>query len=207
MIHLLDTVALLAASSSKKSTSSSGSYTFLLFLVVIGVALYFLFLRPQQQRTKRQREVNSAIAEGDEVLTVGGMVGRVVEMHDDRVTIEAGGPNGTRLVFLRSAISRKLTEQQTGGRQEHPEFELQRADGKAVSEPEEPAQGEPTVSGSTASGGTTKGAKASGQPSSGEAANDDPDEGLPGNGSEPQTGARPAGGRRRRRGNNGGGRS
>lgn len=129
MIHALATVTTLVAASSKKTTSSS-SYTFLLFLLVIGVALYFLFLRPQQQKAKRQREANSQVEVGDEVLTVGGMVGRIVDMEGDRVTVETGGDGGpvTRLVFVRNAISRKLEE--APSTDEHPEFELDHSDGQ-----------------------------------------------------------------------------
>lgn len=94
--------------------SSSSSVTFLLFIVLIIGALYLLFLRPQQQRARKQREMMSAIDVGDEVLTVGGIVGRVLFIDGDRVTIETGDGGGqyeapgTRLVLLRSAISRKL---------------------------------------------------------------------------------------------------
>lgn len=109
------TTALLAASSS--NSSSGGSSTFLIFIVLIAVVGYFLLVRPQRQRQRRQREQQSAVSVGDEVLTVGGIVGRVVAVDADRVTVIVGadtvgfpaaGSEPTRLVFVRNAISKKL---------------------------------------------------------------------------------------------------
>ena len=85
--------------------------------MVIGLAFYLLLIRPQQQRTKKQRAAQSDIAVGDEVLTIGGIVGTVLEMDDERVTIltggEPGGPDGSgsqplRIVLVRHAIARKI---------------------------------------------------------------------------------------------------
>ncbi len=108
--------ALLAASSSK-STSSSGSTTFIVFLVLIALVGYFLLIRPQKQKQRRQREQQSAIGVGDEVVTVGGIVGKVIAVDADRVTILSGGDTvgfpalgnePTRLVLVRNAIARKI---------------------------------------------------------------------------------------------------
>lgn len=106
--------ALLAASS---STSSSGGSTFIIFLVGIALVGYFLLIRPQKQRARRQKEQQSQIGVGDEVLTVGGIVGRVIAVDADRVTILSGGDtvgfpavgnDPTRLVLVRNAISKKI---------------------------------------------------------------------------------------------------
>jgi preprotein translocase YajC subunit len=111
MTHLLGLVPSLVAATQKKSSSSAG---FLLVLVVIVFAGYFLFLRPQQQKQRRAREQTTSIEVGDEILTVGGIVGRVIDMTDDRITILTGeGPDGaegqpTRLLLVRQAIARKI---------------------------------------------------------------------------------------------------
>ena len=98
------------------STKSSGSSVFLIVLVGIVAAVYFLFLRPQQQKQKQQRAQQGQAEVGDEVLTVGGIVGRVVDISGDRVTIVSGeGSEGaveggvpTRIVLLRQGIARKI---------------------------------------------------------------------------------------------------
>ncbi len=106
--------ALLVASSTKSSSSST---TFIVFLVLIALVGYFLLIRPQRQKQRRQREQQSAISVGDEVLTVGGIVGKVTAIDADRVTILTGGDTvgfaaagsePTRLVLVRNAIARKI---------------------------------------------------------------------------------------------------
>ncbi len=107
--------ALLVAAT--KKPTSSGSSTFIIFLVLIAVVGYFLLIRPQKQRQRRQREQQSNIGVGDEVLTVGGIVGRVIALDGEHVTILSGGDTvgfpavgnePTRLVLVRNAISRKI---------------------------------------------------------------------------------------------------
>jgi len=109
-------VHLLAATTTKKSSGSS-SFTFIIFIVVIGAAGYFLLLRPQQQKQKRARAEQQQIAVGDEVLTIGGIVGTVLDIDNDRVTLITGVQDGdeggapgqpTRLVLVRNAIARKV---------------------------------------------------------------------------------------------------
>jgi preprotein translocase subunit YajC len=114
-VNLLSLAPALLAATTKKSTTSSGSYTFLIFIVIVVVALYFLFLRPNQQKAKRAREENATIGVGDRVVTIGGIVGVIEEMHGDRVLLVSSNPGfdgaaeePTRLIMLRSAIARKV---------------------------------------------------------------------------------------------------
>lgn len=112
MTLLAPAAAQLAAATSKTTTSSGGSVFLLVLIAVVAVA-YFAFLRPQQQRAKQQRARSREVEVGDEVLTVGGIVGRVVDVTGDRVTIvsgEDGGPAAmpTRLVIVKQGIARKI---------------------------------------------------------------------------------------------------
>ena len=59
----------------------------LLFLVVV---FYFFMLRPQKKRQKQEQEMRNTLQIGDEVVTIGGIVGRVVSMKDDSLLIETG---------------------------------------------------------------------------------------------------------------------
>jgi preprotein translocase subunit YajC len=104
---------LLAATT--KAKTSSGSVTFLIFIVIVVGALYFLFLRPNQQKARKQREDNASINVGDRVVSIGGIVGTIEEMQNDRVVLLSSNPGvdgdnvqPTRLVLLRSAIARKI---------------------------------------------------------------------------------------------------
>ena len=101
------------------SKSSSSSLLTLLPLVAIGLLGYFFFIRPQQRKAQaaRQGAQGSAFEVGDEVQTVGGVIGTVLEVHGDRYTLLTGalgddgnldGPQPTRIVFVRQAIAKKI---------------------------------------------------------------------------------------------------
>jgi preprotein translocase YajC subunit len=105
----------LVATSSK---SSSSSLLTLLPLVAIGLLGYFFFIRPQQRKAQAARQSQGSSFEvGDEVQTVGGVIGTVLEVHGDRYTLLTGalgddgnldGPQPTRIVFVRQAIAKKI---------------------------------------------------------------------------------------------------
>ena len=101
-------VALAVADSSKKT--SGGSPIILIVLLGFVVLLYFFVLRPRSQRQRQAREEVRKVQVGDEVATIGGLVGTIVSEDGDRVTISTG--SGTELVYLRQAIGRRLTPPQ-----------------------------------------------------------------------------------------------
>jgi len=59
------------------------------YLVVIVGALYFVMIRPQRKRTKKEAKMRENIQVGDEILTVGGIYGRVVSLKEDSIIIES----------------------------------------------------------------------------------------------------------------------
>jgi preprotein translocase subunit YajC len=111
-------LAHLLLASSTKSTSSSSAFLTLLPLLAIGVLGYFFFIKPQQRKAQAARAAQgSGIEVGDEVQTVGGVIGTVLEIHGDRYTLLTGalgndgnldGPQPTRIVFVRQAIAKKI---------------------------------------------------------------------------------------------------
>lgn len=80
----------------------------LIFLGLLFVVFYFFLIRPQQRRMNAQRQLISSIEEGDEIVTMGGIVGTVSELEDDAMLLEVAPDVNIRV--LRSAVSRKLTE-------------------------------------------------------------------------------------------------
>jgi preprotein translocase subunit YajC len=72
-------------------------------IVAIGAVFYFLIIRPQGQARRRAEEMVAAIKKGDEVVTAGGIVGRVKDVKDSRLTIETGTAT---IVVERSRIVR-----------------------------------------------------------------------------------------------------
>ncbi len=97
-------VPLLAASSSSKS-STGGISIFYLFLLV-AVAFYFFVYRPQQKKARAMREQTNKFEVGDEVLTAGGIVGHVIAVEGDRVTLETSV--GASFVVLKQYVLRRL---------------------------------------------------------------------------------------------------
>jgi preprotein translocase subunit YajC len=71
-------------------------------IILMFVLLYFLMIRPQMKRAKEQKAMIEALQKGDEVITAGGMVGRITKMTDQYVTVEVA-PN-TEIVLQRSAV-------------------------------------------------------------------------------------------------------
>ncbi len=83
---------------------SSGMLTSLLPLILIVVIMYFLVLRPQQQRAKQHREMVKALRRGDSVVTNGGLVGKVTKVvDDDQIEVEIA--DGVRVRQMRSMVS------------------------------------------------------------------------------------------------------
>ncbi len=105
-----------------------------LVFVLFFAGVYFLLLRPQQQRVRRQRELITAIGVGDRVVTAGGLIGRVVDVADDRLELEVA--DGVVVELLRLAISRRLDESESesgfgGGATETEGEEDEEYDGEA----------------------------------------------------------------------------
>jgi preprotein translocase subunit YajC len=101
MTPALGAIDLVAAAAKKSGTSP----TIFIFLI-IGAAFYFLIYRPQQRKQKAARAQASGYEVGDEVVTAGGIVGHVLDITDDRVTLETSV--GASFVVLKPYILRKL---------------------------------------------------------------------------------------------------
>jgi preprotein translocase subunit YajC len=70
---------------------ASGGLTVLMFQIgLIGLVFYFLIIRPQGQARKKHAEILAALKKGDEITTAGGIIGRVKEIKEEKVTIETG---------------------------------------------------------------------------------------------------------------------
>lgn len=59
------------------------------YVAVIGVALYFLMIRPQKKKQKAEESMRNNVQVGDEIITIGGFYGRVVSIKEDALTIES----------------------------------------------------------------------------------------------------------------------
>jgi preprotein translocase subunit YajC len=73
-------------------------------VLLIGAIFYWLLIKPQRDERKRHQAMVAALKKGDEVATVGGIIGTIVHVEEDRVTLKTG--ENTRLVVERQKISR-----------------------------------------------------------------------------------------------------
>ena len=71
-------------------------------IILMFVLLYFLMIRPQMKRAKEQKAMIEALQKGDEVVTSGGVVGKITKLGEQYVTIEVAP--STELVVQRSAV-------------------------------------------------------------------------------------------------------
>ncbi len=72
-------------------------------LVLMFVVMYFLMIRPQKKQEKEAQAMRDSLAVGDEITTIGGIIGEIVSIKDETVTIETSKA-GTKIRFLKSAI-------------------------------------------------------------------------------------------------------
>jgi len=63
-------------------------------IILMFVILYFLMIRPQMKKQKEHRNMVTALAKGDEVITAGGIVGKVSEVKDNYITVEIANDGG-----------------------------------------------------------------------------------------------------------------
>ncbi len=101
---------LLYSSSDGSSTSTAGSTsTYIILMVVLVAIMYFLMIRPQRKRQKEEQEMRSSLEIGDEIVTIGGIVGRVITIREDDIVIETGADRN-KLKIQRWAINSNVTK-------------------------------------------------------------------------------------------------
>jgi preprotein translocase subunit YajC len=78
------------------AAESSGASSFLTMapILLMVVVLYFLMIRPQVKRQKEHKSMADALKKGDEVITSGGIVGKITEINDQFVTLQVAAVNG-----------------------------------------------------------------------------------------------------------------
>ena len=85
--------------------TTTESYISLFFtLALMLVMLYFMIYRPQKKQEKKDAAMRAALEIGDQVVTIGGIVGRVVAIKDDTFVLETGADR-VKIRFTKSAIS------------------------------------------------------------------------------------------------------
>ena len=93
---------IISSAFAQAAPSGDSGYIGLLPIVLMFVLLYFLMIRPQMKRAKESKQMIEALQKGDEVITAGGVVGRITRMGDAYISLEIA-PN-TEISLQKAAI-------------------------------------------------------------------------------------------------------
>jgi len=101
------------------ATKGSGGSGFLLLIVLALAAMWLIVIRPQRRKQRLQQSMQSDLAVGDEILTAGGVYGKVTQIGEDEVHVEIA-PN-VEVRLARRAIAAQLTEHEPDDADDEPE--------------------------------------------------------------------------------------
>ncbi len=106
---LLDTASTTANTSSAAANGGAGGTWFMvIYIVVIVAAMYFLLIRPQRKKQKKEEAMRNNIQVGDEIITIGGIYGRIMSIKEDSMVIESLGDHSKQRI-AKWAIQQNLT--------------------------------------------------------------------------------------------------
>jgi len=94
---------LISPAMAEGAPAGGGSLLDFVPLIVLFVVMYFLMIRPQQKKAKEHRALVEALKKGDEVVTSGGLLGKIVVAGDNFVTLDMG--KGVEIQIQRQAVS------------------------------------------------------------------------------------------------------
>ena len=110
-------IQFLADTTSTTPPSPGGAYQFVHFyapILLILVIMWVALILPKRKQDKSRRQMLDTMKRGDEVQTIGGVIGKVVEPKDDRVLVKVDESSNTKIWFARSAIARVTADNGKG---------------------------------------------------------------------------------------------
>ena len=99
------------AGASAGGSGNQGSSSYIILMVVLIAVMYFLMIRPQKKRQKEEQEMRSSLEIGDEIITIGGIVGKVVTIREQDLVIETGADRN-KIKIQRWAVNTNITKQE-----------------------------------------------------------------------------------------------
>ncbi len=73
-----------------EAAAGGGNFSMILMLVLMFGVFYFLIIRPENKKKKKTEEMRNSLSIGDEITTIGGMVGKIVQITEETITFETG---------------------------------------------------------------------------------------------------------------------
>lgn len=106
---ILDGAEAAAETVSEAQTGGAGSLLLTaLPLIVMVAAMYFLIIRPQKKKEKAEKQMRENLQVGDEIVTIGGIYGRVISLKEDAIVIESKSDH-SKMTIARWAMQQNLT--------------------------------------------------------------------------------------------------
>ena len=109
MLNTIMTYLDTAATGDNTANTANAWLTPVLLVIMIAV-FYFLIIRPQKKQEKQVAEMRDSLSVGDEIVTIGGIIGTVLIIKDDKIMIETGNDK-TKLTILRSSVKTVLKDE------------------------------------------------------------------------------------------------
>jgi preprotein translocase subunit YajC len=92
---------------------SASGYTSLIFIGLMFVMLYFIIFRGPQKQKQQHRKMLESLQKNDRVRTIGGIIGTIVDIKGDEITLKVDESNNTKIKIVASAIGKNLTKEKS----------------------------------------------------------------------------------------------
>lgn len=86
-----------------EAAPTGGSWISIVMIVVMFALVYFFMIRPQKKQEKEVNSMRNALVVGDEITTIGGIIGKIVSIKDETLVLETSR-DGTKIRILKSAV-------------------------------------------------------------------------------------------------------
>ena len=90
-------------------TEATGMGSTVIMLLLMLAIFYFMLIRPESKRKKKDEEMRSSIRNGDEIITIGGICGTVIDVKEDRIVIETS-KDQVRMELMKWSVSSNETQ-------------------------------------------------------------------------------------------------
>jgi len=94
----------------RRSPGPFGGYSQFLFIGLMLVMMYLILFRGPRKKQQQHKQMIQELAKNDKIQTIGGIVGTVVDIKDEEITLKIDESNNTKMKILRSAISRNMSK-------------------------------------------------------------------------------------------------
>lgn len=94
-MNLVQFLNLASGTAANGANAGKSQISLIVMMVLLFGVMYFVMIRPQKKKQKEEQQMRDSIEVGDEITTIGGIVGRVVTVKDDSIIIETGADNNT----------------------------------------------------------------------------------------------------------------